>query len=265
MATKVSLILPTFRRANLLDLTLYSIQEQKIDFDLEVVVVNDGIEDNTEDVCKKYNKLNVKYIFSGQRNTDTDKRRVAGFALNIGVKQSVGDILILSCAEIFHLNNCLSQIVTPLLTTRGILTTPNTIYFDDWGGYTDKISQLVHSGEPIHYNNYLNGEELKRRDSVYAIRMPYLMGMWREEYVSIGGYDEDFTGYAADDNDFIGRLLTNGCYYHYVNAVPVHLYHGISCDALFHPENPAWAYNYKLFQDRKGMIVRNQNKEWGKI
>jgi GT2 family glycosyltransferase len=90
------------------------------------------------------------------------------------------------------------------------------------------------------------------------------MGMWKDEYISIGGYDEDFTGYAADDNDFTDRMLKNGCSYYYVDAVSVHLYHGLTCDAQPHEENPAWVYNQKLYNERKNIIVRNQGREWGK-
>jgi predicted glycosyltransferase involved in capsule biosynthesis len=93
------------------------------------------------------------------------------------------------------------------------------------------------------------------------------MGMYKSEYMSIGGYDEDFTGYGADDNDLIFRLMYSGLKYYFTNSKIIHLYHGERCDSKMHPENSSWAYNYNLFTTRKKekRIIRNQNKEWGII
>ena len=89
--------------------------------------------------------------------------------------------------------------------------------------------------------------------------------MTKKEFIEIGGYDEDFVGYAGDDNDFVQRLLKNGCEYYCNNAKVVHLFHGKRCDSDYHWKNPAWVYNHFLYQVRKHKIVRNENKEWGKI
>lgn len=250
MTNEVSLILGSFNRANLLDKTLASIAVQNIWAKLEVVVVNDGIQDDTEAVCAKYKgRLDVKYIFSGQRNSNGIIRRMAGFALNIGVKQSKYDNIILSCAEVCHLNDAINQ------TTRHLdafhLVTPRFMYFDDKGSATSNPKNALHL--PIDI------------DSVMSVTMPYFMGMRKKRFTDIGGYDEDFLGYAGEDNDLICRLLDLGCEYHYTDARVVHLFHGGRCDSQMHPENPEWVYNYNLFKSRKGQIVRNIGRDWGVI
>ena len=120
---KLSLILPCFFRAKLLNLSLWSIVQQKIKYDLEIVVLNDCIKDNTEEICSKYkDKLNIKYIFTGQRNENSFiHTRIPGFAINIGVKQCKGEIIILSSPEVFHLNNSINLIVEPLLKIKRLL------------------------------------------------------------------------------------------------------------------------------------------------
>jgi len=261
----VSLILPSFRRAELLDLTLSSIEKQKLDVVLEIIVVNDGVEDDTKAVCDKHNSLTIRYYFSGQRNAKTDKRRVAGFALNIGVQKSTGNILILSCAEIYHLNDCISQIVAPLMNDKKALTTPRFMYFDDSGGYSSYIHQLVHCQGCPKFKDRPTDVGWNTAKNIYGVKMPYLMGMWRNEYFSIGGYDEDFIGYASDDNDFVERVLANGCHYLYTDAQIVHLFHGATCDSFADPENKDWVYNQRLLNERRGTIIRNKNKEWGVI
>ncbi len=98
-----------------------------------------------------------------------------------------------------------------------------------------------------------------------SVEMPFFMGMWRREFVSIGGYDEDFTGYAGEDNDLVNRLLQNRCRYLRVPAEILHLYHENACDAQTHYENPDWVYNKKMYDARFGQIVRNEGREWGTI
>jgi glycosyltransferase involved in cell wall biosynthesis len=246
----VSLILGSFNRPTLLDKSLFSIGAWNTETEFEVVVINDGVDDATEDVCAKYsNSLDIKYIFSGQRNANGIIRRMAGFALNIGVKQSKYDNIILSCAEIYHLNNAID--LTAKHIQDNILVTPRFMYFDDTGNFTKTLT----NGNRIPINI----------ESVMNITMPYFMGMCKKHFIDIGGYDEDFIGYAAEDNDFVGRLLFMGCNFFYTDARVVHLFHGGRCDSQKHPENSAWAYNYNLFESRRGQVNRNIDKKWGVI
>ena len=265
----VSLVMTAYCRPELLNLGLWSLSQQQISHDLEIIVCNDGIEDSTQDVCKKYSdKLNIKYIFTGRRNAKVMKFRIPGFALNIGVKQSKGDIIILSCAEIFHLNNSIDLLVAPLIYNKKLLTSSAAMFFDDTGEGVDYLSKNLTRTLPMELLIRLqqNGECTR------AIEMPFFMGMYKEEYMNIGGYDEDFLGYAGDDNDLIFRLRYNGANkqglkYYFTQSQIIHLYHGSRCDSKMHPENPAWAYNYNLFITKREqkIIIRNQNREWGKL
>jgi len=264
---KVSLIIGSYMRADLLTLSLWSIARQTIDYPFEVIVLNDGIEDDTEKVCDEYkDKLNIKYIFTGQRNKENKFYRNSGFAMNIGVKQSTGDIVILSGAEIFHLNKGINSIIYSLLENDRYLSVPRKIYFDD-NGNTSKYLLKQYSSKKLEIPlplKYLR-EILKNREIIQATKMPFLMGMYKKRFVEIGGYDEDFIGYAGDDNDFVQRLIKNNCEYCRNNAKVVHLYHGKRCDSDFHWNNPAWVYNFFLFHTRKNKIIRNKNREWGEI
>ena len=124
---KVSLILSSFQRPHLLRLGLSSVLRFKPPFPLEIIVVNDGLPDETENVCKEFcdKGLDVQYIFSGQRNLGgTIKRRVSGFALNIGIKQSTGDIIVLSCPEIYHLSDILTTEVLALQSAPRSMVIP---------------------------------------------------------------------------------------------------------------------------------------------
>jgi len=258
---KASLILPSFNRPGLLDLGLSSIVKNPItdpDWTLEVIVVNDGIPDETEIIANKYRAyFDVKYIFTGKRNAPRIIPRVPGFAINAGVKRCTGEAIILSCPEIYHLNNALDNVLKWVRNAR-VMMIPESMYFDDVGKFTEYLTRSV---------NYSTLEILSSLTTGgvghEAVQMPYLMAMMKREFVAIGGYDEDFTGYAADDNDLVDRLKDFGCEYCRMPAKIVHLYHGKRCDAQEHPENPDWVHNYNLFVQKKGQIVRNAGRQWG--
>ncbi len=254
MKHKISIIITTFQRVHLLRWGLYSLSLQNIPWDFETIVINDGVDDETEEICNLYkDKLHLKYVFSGQRNLDKESSwRVPGFAINIGVKQSCGDILVLSCAEMLHINPTIPRLTLPILENPKLLGIPL--------GKDDRDGAFL---ECIERNNgVFDLDTLNRCANLYT-KMPFLMALHRSAYFEIGGYDEDFIGVAYDDRDFMDRLLRNGCDYCQTDAVTVHLYHP-RAEGYYEGEGPsAWDYNKDLFFSRMGQIVRNQGREWG--
>jgi len=260
---KASLILGTYNRPELLELNFWSLTQQTITNDLEIIVCNDYIPDRTEEICYQYrDKLNIKYIFTGQRHIGGLKWRSAGYALNIGVKQASGDLIILSCPEVIHLNNTIDLIINPLLSNPYIMSIGKAIYFDDTGNTVEYIKK----NRTLDLPEYLLKEISADPEVMRAVKMPYCLGIWKYHYLDIGGYDEeDIIGYAGEDNDFVDRLQLRGLKYYQTVAGAVHLFHGSRCDGRAHPENPLWLANYKIFKKRKGQIIRNTRQEWGII
>jgi len=149
MRCTTSLIITSFRRPHLLQWGLYSLAQQAVPAGFEIIVLNDGLHDETENICKEYQRqLNLTYVFTGERNlSGENKWRVPGFAINIGAQLSRGEILIISCAEMFHLNDCVLQLTLPLLNNSKLLGIP--VARDDHDG--SFLNQLVSSGGS--YNN----------------------------------------------------------------------------------------------------------------
>lgn len=266
---KVSLVLSAFKRPELLKLGLSSVLLNKPSFDLEVIVVNDGVLDDTESVCNSFRQkgLDVKYLFSGKRNLDgIMKSRVSGFALNIGIKQSSGDIIVLSCPEIYHLNNALEIIVTNLIASPRSMVIPDLLYFDKTSEVTNYLLTLGDDRLAMRPNI----DTTKLLGGPYGkchVEMNFLMAIYKDEIMKVGGFAEDMLGYAGEDSDFIERLKLSGLKHLRTDASAVHLFHGGHNDGTAHWDNPAWVYNYKIFQDRlaKKQIVVNIDKDWGKI
>lgn len=249
-----SLVISTFQRPHLLKWGLESIARQQIPFEYEIIVVNDGVMDETEKICAEYShRLNVRYIFSGQRNLGgTLNWRVPGFAINIGARQATGRVLLISCAEIYHLNSTLAALVSPILSNNTLMTIPAG-KDDRSGAFLNSVISSSGGYDPRLYDTLPD----------LNVRLPFLLALDRVHFNAIRGYDEDFTGIAFDDDDLVGRLLAYGLRYHQTSARIVHLYHPRYVYET--GMNAAWHYNRNLYLTRQGVLVRNTTREWGKL
>jgi len=261
----LSIICPCFKRPDLVEQGLSSIKEQMKVYtrdQWEVVVVNDGIEDGTKEICEEFKKdIPVKYLFSGQRNHKELIYRCPSFAINIGVRNSHPKVrlLLLTSPEIHYLTpNCLSDMIALALQNKNkrSLITPELGYDDQKGIVSKKILEGIKINPELEPITELN------------IKYPFCLMMHKWEFTSIGGYDEDFTGYCYDDADLIERLCTAGCgsYVYAKDQKIIHLFHGTrgNRDGL---KNRMQAYNYnqKLYNERQGIPQRNIGREWGVI
>jgi GT2 family glycosyltransferase len=249
---KASIIITSFNRSHLLSFGLETLARQGFSKDdVEILVLNDGNpHDSTEGVCELFkDELNIRYFTSTKK---TQKWRIPGFAINHGVRKSTGDFLFISCAEIYHLGNTVELMLKELGTGKKLLTIPVSGGDDD-GRFLAKIER----GEIPLENEY------KSLEPLYNIHLPFFIGMRKDEFVNIGGYDEDFTGVGFDDNDIMDRLLKTGNTYKRVDCRIVHLYHPRL--SLRDPEiKEMYNRNHLLYNRRRnGSPTRNQTKAWG--
>lgn len=75
---KVSVIIPTYNRANLIERSVRSVLNQTYDY-IEVIVVDDGSTDNTEEIIKSINDNRI--IYYKQENGGAAKARNTGVSL----------------------------------------------------------------------------------------------------------------------------------------------------------------------------------------
>jgi glycosyltransferase involved in cell wall biosynthesis len=258
MSFDASIVISSFCRSHLLRLFFTSLILRKSEYKIEVIVVNDGVDDETLKVCQEFTEFfSIKYLFTGQRNKEKCVSCNPCIPLNKGIRLASSDVIILTCPEIFHLNRSVNHILKPLLSDTLAISTPSSIYCDDLGKFTKAL--LDSNYQIMASASLLLSEHTDFSD------MPFFLGIHKKHLIDIGGYDEDFSsGYAGEDNDLMYRLLT---FLHLVRteASVVHLYHGLRCDSKVHLENPAWVHNWNLLQSRKGVIKRNVDKDWGSL
>ncbi len=88
---KISVIIPTFNRESFILNAIKSVEEQSYNID-EIIVIDDGSNDNTKEILKNEN---IKYIY--QKNNGVSKAR------NIGIKEAKNDWLaFLDSDDIWH-------------------------------------------------------------------------------------------------------------------------------------------------------------------
>lgn len=94
----ISIIIPTYNNASSLPEALDSCLSQKGNFDLEIVVIDDGSTDNTYDVIKQYTHYNnIRYFY--QPNSG------ASAARNKGIIESIGEYICFLDADDILLEN----------------------------------------------------------------------------------------------------------------------------------------------------------------
>lgn len=93
---RFSLVIPTYNDAPVLAQCLEHLNHQLFDEDFEVIVVDDGSTDDTQDLLKKWQEK--EKIFALQIITQANKKQ--GAARNRGVEKAEGDIVIFIGADI---------------------------------------------------------------------------------------------------------------------------------------------------------------------
>jgi len=197
------LAITNFNRNHLLNHTLNSIERQ-LPLSIgkfEVLVLNEGERGDIDKICDR------PFVRVFQTKTDSKKWRAPCIPFNIGAKLTDAEIYMITCSEIYHLNDALNPLIDATIQDKLTMAIPV--------GWDDVVSK-----------KYTNPDTQITKTKSLNTKLPFLMSFWRETFLAVGGYDENFSdGVAFDDSDFITRLIKHGCVYSKTTAEVVHLYH----------------------------------------
>jgi glycosyltransferase involved in cell wall biosynthesis len=179
---KISVIIPTYNRASFLEKTIESVLNQTKEVD-ELIVIDDGSSDNTQEIVKKYN---IKYIY--QENNGVSSAR------NCGIKNAKNDwICFLDSDDIWELDKISIQSEFHKNNTDILFS-----YSDERWFYKDKeVNQKKHQQKSTT-NHFLDHIKL-------CIIGTSSVMCHKSIFDSVGVFDESFR--ACEDYDLWLRIL----------------------------------------------------------
>ena len=214
---KISLIVTTYNRPDALDKVLDSVS--KLRFIPEVVIADDGSGRETKNIVDKWKKT-LPIIHAWQE----DRGFRAASARNLAVAKSTGDYLIFIDGDCLVLPNFIGKHIE--LSEKGFMVAGNRILFAElltkkiladkvrpleWGVFewvfarvTNEVNRLV----PLI--NLPNGVFRKIRKAKWQGIRTCNLGMFKNDFLSVSGFDGSFQGWGHEDADLAIRLIKNG-------------------------------------------------------
>lgn len=217
-----SIIIPTYNRSKLLDYTLNSIVNQSFSKDkFEVIVVDDGSNDNTAEVINKYKSLlNLQYFFQ------EDKGYRVSTARNIGIENAAGELCVFIDSGVILGTNCLHEHVLYYYQSPSSAVLGYVYGFSNNNNEGKKLHGIIDPHQPdtsieyfIKTYTYMDLRESfykKYNDNLAELPAPWVF-FWatnisipRKTLYSVGLFDSNYDfNWGAEDIDLGYRLFKN--------------------------------------------------------
>lgn len=267
--SKVSIILPYYNRKALILLTLKSFEHFYCEQDVEVVIVDDGSDDDHRLEDSLDFNLDIKLIRLDNKNGINPC-----YPYNVGVRESSGDILILSSPETFHTTNVFETSNnfkdlndnTYLLFSVFCLTDINGINTIKSEKDFNVSLDVFESIKPNLYKNLgENGYTFNNKYGSWYTHSEYrtsglnfFTAITRKKFYDLSGFDERFRfGTGFDDDEFKDRLIESGVAFKYIDSgLGIHINHEVV-------NNMSPTTNKSLYtQTKSDKYLKNES--WGK-
>lgn len=193
----VSIILPTYNRAHLVGRAIKSILDQTYQ-DFEIIVVDDGSIDNTEEIINSFTDTRIIYV-KHQRNKGGSAAR------NTGIKLAKGRYIAFQDSDDEWMPRKL-EIQTEIFVTSS--PEVGVIYTDMLRVKKDGKEEYWHS-PTVKYGDIINPRTLNYQVEGIGIQSTLIK---RECFDRVGVFDERIPRYI--DLDLFIRLLKNYHFYH---------------------------------------------------
>lgn len=230
----LSIVIPTYNRAKILAITLACLCNQKTIYDYEVIVADDGSKENIEEIVREFESLlNIKYV----RQKDYGYQLCA--VRNLGLRAAKYNyVAILDCDMVPNPLWVQSYMELLAVDDNVALIGPRKYIDTSKHTYLDFLSQksLINEIPEIITNNQVAGkveqnksvdwriEHFKNTDNLRLCNTPFRffsggnVAFAKKWLFRAGWFDEEFTHWGGEDNEFGYRLYREGCYFRSVEG-----------------------------------------------
>jgi len=235
----ISVIITTYNWPSALALCLDSLINQS-DQHFEILVADDGSKQETAELIQCYQTKNIRL----QHIFHPDQGFRAGTIRNKAVAQSQGDYLIFTDGDCLLLPNFISK--HRQLAEKGFFVPGNRILLNQ--PFTE---QVVDQRIPLYQASLLRfgllwlQRKVNRISALLSVPLGRLrklqpvkwqqamtcnLAVYKQDFLSVNGFDEQFEGWGYEDSDLVIRLIHQGIQRKEGRfAVPVlHLWHPIN-------------------------------------
>lgn len=189
----VSVVIAAYNEEKVICKTINSILESDYP-DYEIIVVNDGSKDSTEQVVEEEYKDNKKVLLLSKPNGGKSS------AVNLGFEKARGEIVVALDADTVVARDAISLLVSYFVDENVAAVSGNV-----------KVGNVHNLLTMWQHVEYVTGFNLERRAFAYldcVTVVPGAIGAWRKDVVEkIGGFKEDTL---AEDTDITLTILEEG-------------------------------------------------------
>ncbi len=234
----LSIVIPTFNRSKLLEITLVCLVNQKTDYEFEVIVADDGSQESLSLVIEKFKtKLDITLV------QQPDQGQHLCTVRNLGLRAAKYDfVAILDCDM-----------------------APNTLWVQSYMELLSQDDNVVLIGprkyvdtqdiDPSEISIDWRLEHFKNTDNLRLCNTPfhYFSGgnvAFAKKWLHIvGWYDEEFTHWDGEDIEFGYRLYREGCFFRAVDG-----------GMVYHQEPPGKAVTINIAEQKVPYFYRKLQK-----
>ena len=208
----ISLIIPTYRNPEYLDICLKSAIENQVTKN-EIIVAVDGFIEESQHILDKY-KNDIQVL-------DLGENQGMQTALNLAVYNATNEFLI-----IINDDNVLSKDWDKLILDKaqdGFVYTINQIEPTGPGIFNFPVKDLGKHPRDFKYEEFLQYELTLRKDNLTLDGGIFPFVISKKDYMVVGGFDTMYQSPFICDWDFFLKLDLNGIQFYRINNL--HFYH----------------------------------------
>jgi len=227
---RVSVVIPCYNSQQTIEKCIEAVLKQNFKSDYEVIMVDDGSNDQTEKIIKKYKR--IKYIF--QKNAGPAKAR------NNGWKNSSGEIVVFTDSDCVPEKDWLCQMVKPFENDGKIGAVGGA--YEETVNDNSKLANLI--GEEIKFR-YKNIGQYTDAHGAYSLAVR------KEILKEISGFNETYPVATAEDWDLCYKITKLGYKIFFNKKAHTGHHHPSNLKKYLKTQFRHGFYRMKLYKDHK--------------